>query len=176
MPRKNLICQIKRRSVILSEIKIRWWDEENKCFWYGEDDEKYGDITGEMFAVRFKAGKLMGLMLGEIDHVYNRYELTSRELPISLYTGLHDKNDRPIYSGSILKRTVHVVLYGSDLNEYVDEFLEVKYKEEYACFFCNDRLLYEFVGAKFDVSTGCSCTDVEVVGDIWRNAELLRRN
>lgn len=89
------------------------------------------------------------------------------------YTGLKDKNGREIYEGDILKRTVHLYLLGVGKLEDVDEYMAVEYRNEYAGYFISERPLYHFVGATVDISTCCGCTDVEVVGNIYENPELL---
>ncbi len=100
----------------------------------------------------------------------------SNASPLMQYTGLTDKNGRKIYERDVLKRRVHVVMYGTDLNEWVDEIVEVEWREDYAGFFVGERPLYAEVGATIDRSTLCSCTQFEIIGNVFENPELLEVN
>lgn len=75
---------------------------------------------------------------------------------IGQYTGLADKNGRKIFEGDIVK----IPLYRND-------FGVVKYSAPECCFY------YEMQGDKDDVTMEEWCSDVEVIGNIHDNPDLL---
>ncbi|CDQ39510.1 YopX family protein [Virgibacillus salexigens] len=104
----------------------------------------------------------------------NLHDIHGNTGVIMQYTGLKDKNGKEIYEGEILKRTVTVVVFGSGHPpKDVIEYLKVEYRENYAGFYVGEEPLHHFVGARYDVATGCDCTDVEVIGNIYEHPHLL---
>lgn len=77
------------------------------------------------------------------------------------YTGLCDRNGREIYEGDILSWEEHVILYGTDLNEWVTEKCPVKYDETLCTFLCAEQFLFNYT------------EKAEVIGNIYENPELL---
>lgn len=128
-------------------IKILGWHEKTKRF----HEPYFNGMINDIFADGQKDG-----------------------ITYLLRSGLTDTHKKDIYNGDILKRVVTIVLYGTGTPpKDVTEYLEVKYREDYGGFFVGETPLYDVVGATIDVATRCKCTDVEVVGNIFENPELL---
>ncbi|RDY87021.1 YopX family protein [Bacillus amyloliquefaciens] len=141
----------------MREIKFRAWDENSQEMIY-----EVG-ITPEGIPYSIPEN-------AEGCDQFN-YFLTCHKMQ---YTGLKDKNGREIYEGDILKRTVTVVMYGSGKpSKDIDEYLEVEYREDYAGFYIGERPLFAYVDNTRDVDTGCRCTKAEVIGNIYKDPELL---
>ncbi len=144
----------------MREIKFRAWDKDDKIMRNWRDLIFEKDKGNDFYAIGHHTSPAV------IDY-YNEHVLMQ-------YTGLKDKNGKEIYEGDILKRIVTVVVYGSGRPaEDVEEFLEVEYNTEYAGFFIGETQLFAYVRATRDIHTRCSCTDVEVIGNIYGNPELL---
>lgn len=145
----------------MRELKFRAWDHVDKIMFTPETGN-----NNECFFTGLKSGKLVCLPNEYADATYSYYELMQ-------FTGLKDKEGNEIYEGDILKRTVHLVMYGTDLDKHIDEYLKVEYREEYAGFYIGEISLLDYVGTTTDVDTRCSCTESEVVGNVYEDKELL---
>ena len=75
---------------------------------------------------------------------------------VGQYTGLNDKNGNKIFEGDIL----------SAMNENI--YAEVKYNDEKAAFFIENDDGDGYFGEEYD-------TDIDIVGNIHDNPELLNR-
>ncbi len=139
-------------------------------YWELYDDMKSGWIYGYL-GKDLGRGEYFIQSIGEGQGYGEGFEVLKET--IGQYTGLKDKNGNEIYEGDILKRTVHLYMYGTDLDECIDEYLLVEYREEYAGFFVGERPLYDYIDTTTDVWTGCRCTKPVVVGNIYENPELL---
>lgn len=89
-------------------------------------------------------------------------------------TGLKDKNGVEIFEGDILHRKVHVILLGTDLNKWVDEYVHVEWK--YGGWHVGEDLLEFVLEEGIDRHTGCTQTALEVAGNVYENPELLEES
>lgn len=154
----------------MRDLKFRVWDKENNKYFVPTYEAYEGNL--EYLTLHPKGDLLMKTKNKSIHE-----SCFPNRFIVQLYTGLKDKNDKEIYEGDILKRTVSVHVLGSGRPpKDVDEYLKVEYKDEYAGFCIGETHLFAYVGAKYDVHTGCRCTDVEVVGNIYESPELLEES
>ena len=86
-------------------------------------------------------------------------------------TGLKDKNGVEIFEGDIVHRKVHLVLFGSDLNKWIDEYACVEWK--YGGWHVGEDLLDFILDEGVDRHTLCRQTAIEIAGNIYENPELL---
>lgn len=108
--------------------------------------------------------ELVDLEGGRIDRQFDEVELMQS-------TGLKDKNGVEIFEGDILHRKVHVILLGTDLNKWVDEYAYVEWK--YGGWHVGEDLLEFVLEEGIDHHTGCKQTALEVIGNIYENPDLL---
>ena len=129
----------------MRELKFRAWDKHEKKFIYkflmsSTDDKDSDDWT-------------CPLTLGE--HNGHTEWLNNDQLIISQYTGLKDKNEKPIYEGDILR--------------YADTVCVVEFEEKYARFILRD--MSDDFPLSFDARL---LADMEIIGNIHENPELLK--
>lgn len=130
----------------MREIKFRAWDEE--------DERMYCD------------DKVIVTFIGFLEEVYVKRNSTVDELidyKLMQYTGLKDKNDKEIYEGDILKGTtkgnseeVLAITYVKWDRGQFDLFTEMTSDSW-------EDALYNYM----------QFFDVEVIGNIYENPELL---
>ena len=89
-------------------------------------------------------------------------------------TGLRDVNSKEIYEGDILSLPTHYRILMSDVDHWVDEFLEVKYSSWFGGFIVlpSEKYLSEYL---FD---GCDKNGFyhrypKIIGNIYENPELI---
>lgn len=127
----------------MRDIRFRAWDEGN-----GEFLSFFNvDIEGEVF------------LLGETENVSGLIDYYPKNIILMQYTGLDDKNGKPIFEGDIL-RFIPDNIFG-----------EVKVFNKSLCFGV------EWVNSRTDFFTQLfymECeAELEVIGNIYENSELL---
>lgn len=128
----------------MREIKFRVWDKTFKMM-----------LSPELVDIDFNEGKI------EVTTDTLRYEEVYtdeiKDFVLMQYTNLKDKNEKEIYEGDILK----VKVEDGEINLYV------KYNEgEYRV--ANEEKWVDCLGDYM------YCYDVEVVGNIYENKDLLK--
>jgi len=139
----------------MREIKFRAWDNENGCFEEAThrlmvrlDGQIYNSEYGDTFEDRYK---------------------------IMQYTGLKDKNGKEIYAGDIISclddGSKFVVIYNNKRASFVLSEInsETGHYEKY-----DDKFVFLF-NVEYFHST-LNDTDVEVIGNVYENKELLNDN
>ena len=133
----------------MREFKFRLWSIEEKQFISPNILEVF-DESGDLTPFKYiKTGKLNPLYMPVENYI------------IQQYTGLTDKNNKPIYEGDIVKfsRSFEKERQIKELKSFV-RFDEGKFGFD----------LIGFNGMFYDLSYECS---IEVIGNIFENPELL---
>lgn len=96
---------------------------------------------------------------------------------IMQYTGLKDVNGKDIYEGDILSLPTHYRIIMSDIDRWVDEFLEVKYSSWFGGFIVlpSEKYLSKYLFDGYD-KNGFYHKYPKIVGNIFQNSNLIRRN
>ena len=134
------------------EIKFRIWDKSFKKF-LEDDYESKNVIDGD--------GNLFMYVLSETFRDLYFYKLL-KNIEISEYTGLKDKNGKEIYEGDILK-------YNFPYDGRLKHVSPVKFLETEASFGIKDR--YENEIPLYRIAAN---NYFEVIGNIYENEELLK--
>jgi len=139
------------------EIKVRFWDEVNKKFWFGGQE---GESDGaETFQTWFDNGVLKGFMYEEVSYGFLPIDdVKHRDLITSQWTCLKDKNGKEIYEGDIVRFHYKTGVYKIGTVVWNDLFGSWDID-------CSDFVSYKSLGQYKSVS--------EVIGNIYENPELL---
>lgn len=132
--------------------------------------DKRKSVMREVAVLHFtKGGKVNGIEYWKTPSELKSYHV--RNLALMQSTGLKDKNGVEIFEGDYLHRKVHIVMLGTDLNEWIDETVQVEWK--YGGWHVGEDLLEFSLEAGTDRHTGCYQTALEVIGNIYENPDLL---
>ena len=134
------------------EIKFRIWDKTFKKFL--KDDYESKNVID-------RDGNLFMYVLSETFRDLYFYKLL-KNIEISEYTGLKDKNGKEIYEGDILK-------YNFPYDGRLKHISPVKFLETEASFGIKDRYENEIPFYKIAANNY-----FEVIGNIYENEELLK--
>lgn len=160
------------------DIKFRAWDKENNRMWFtgqeGEDTGKGTDRGIWTFQSYFnKQGCFEAVIYRCFDNGVG-LEDEDIKLPIMQYTGLKDKNGKDIYEGDILRCKClkkckldscaeKVIQYKNSLIEWWESGCNLGYR------------LRDSKGKTMMIKpTHLNTMEVEVIGNIYENPELLR--
>lgn len=136
----------------MREIKFRAWDEGRKEWHIGVAIDEFGD--------QYTWQKVENDI-----HAYRK--LSSNFLTILQFTGLLDKNGKEIYEGDILHH-YYKPIFG---NKVLDDIYEVVFEDgQFTQLLINkEDLMY-----RKDVAIWHPFSQLEVIGNIWENGDLLK--
>lgn len=165
------------------EIKFRVWDKTSERMLYQDDFKRVEiDTKNKMVTLIAEEGS-------DNSHYVLDYE-DGIEAEIMQYTGLKDKDNKEIYEGDILKKTI-IYLLNRNIYELSKEAMKEYTKREDGRYY---RFKYRFLEIRWDNetarfiayehSTGEEISfddamflfleeDFEVIGNIYENPELL---
>lgn len=86
---------------------------------------------------------------------------------------VRDARERRVYAGDVVRQRVHINVLGTDIDEWVEDYYEVK-QEEGVWSIGENSLWARAEGGVF--SDGFYYAPIEVVGNIYHNPELLSKD
>lgn len=141
----------------MREIKFRIWDKSNKQFYIPNNFIKFWPVI--------ELNGLIG-MAGEFNEYQYGTKINQSNYIIQQYTGLKDKNGKEIYEGDIVKYKVERGSYNK--GEFDEHISEVKFE--------NGEFYPRNINNECDDSYySFRLYDIEIVGNIFENPELLKR-
>lgn len=141
----------------MREIKFRAWDkEENEMIDKHRDERNdYDEYWADVYA----------LQLGLIENISK-----DERFVLMQFTGLHDKNGKEIFEGDVVKdkKYTHEVRFGE---ECVDASDYETYSVGIVGFYMTNYLGEKY---EFDAINSQNAKDLEIIGNIYENPELLK--
>lgn len=135
------------------EIKFRIWDVENKEMLKVQELDFEPTFYGERIAIR--------------PDQYNDY-FDTEDMILMQFTGLHDKNGKEIYEGDIVKITENALK--QKVIRLKPIIADIEWSEEYLTYI----LITTSVKDAFEsLADYLDEYDIEVIGNIYENRELL---
>ena len=128
--------------------------------------------TGDL--VQEKWGHGIAIMIKK-----NKTAWSVLEDTVGQYTGLKDKNSREIYEGDIVTGEKYPFIDNEKQN-YIG--IVVFYKDvaqfgyEYKCVNKDKRGISNGINNEFEANNNLICEDLEVIGNIYDNSELLKED
>lgn len=136
----------------------------------------YGDL------IQVESGRVHYFIIQDYEIKEERIELNTCASPevipetIGQYTGLNDKNGKEIYEGDIVTGSDYPFI-DEDKQNYVgivvfyDDVAQFGY--EYKCIRKDKRGISNGINNEFEANENLVCEDLEVIGNIYDNPELL---
>lgn len=156
------------------EIKFRAWDKEYEKMTYF-DDEDYSYSCPEVFRLE----QVFKKDCNYNDYEDFRYEDITDEVELMQYTGLHDKNGKEIYEGDIVTSTDYPFIDEGKQNyigivEYYEDIAQFGFTLK--CVNKNKRGISNGFNEGFEANNDLICEDLEIIGNIYDNPELLKED
>ena len=133
----------------MRDIKFRAWDK------------KHNEMVPDLICFYKDGGISHNNHFNSDISPFRGYMWDSRNLEVMQYTGLKDKNGKEIYEGDIVKYK-----YTSR-----EQIAEIKYNKE--------KLGFDFADNKVNLSYAYNfrqINNIEVIGNIYENSELLKED
>jgi uncharacterized phage protein (TIGR01671 family) len=138
------------------QFKFRAWDDKENKWLLGYDYPNLGGVN------------LLGecILYGEWEKetnefIFEKNNKSLSDLKIMQFTGLHDVNGKEIYEGDIIKGKT----FSSNENTFI-----VSFNNGYGCY-----QIQTFGNKKFSIPIKSFYKDLEVIGNIHDNPELLNQ-
>lgn len=149
------------------EIKFRVWDKYKKQM-YPISSIDYNIFSQEIriIAVGHKNGMCTAY---NKNHNSEKCDITALEL--MQYTGLKDKNGKEIYEGDIVKITEKEKISKHKVISMKPIIADIEWSEEYLTYTLITTSVKDAFESLTDYLDEC---DIEVIGNIYDNPELLR--
>ena len=144
----------------MREYKFRCWDTKNKEMLEVQELDYEDSYNGEPM-IRTT--------------MYNDY-FDTEDMILMQYTGLKDKNGKEIYEGDIVTGIDYPFIDEGKQNYigivvFYDDVASFGY--EYKCVRKDKRGISNGINNEFEANENLICKDIEVIGNIYDNPELL---
>ena len=160
----------------MRELKFRAWDKR-----YKRMSQPFG-VGGDISCLVYfpeKNGKLDSVLIEVVACEKERFVIMQ-------YTNLKDKNGKEIYEGDIVKISIPIDTSKNENIECVDLIASVVFDEEQGLFNIDEQSVndetFELLHKKSSYFYACLATassfltafpDIEVIGNIYQNPEIL---